>query len=190
MPQVNFTTNNFNFHWRWWDQIQATFLNLFYFKSTDKHSKSPVFRLNWFWYLLCRKEVFVEKKSKLTSEKNDVKDLTAQNGISPSTNRYHRTRFWGNLLILVILCDQNHAKIQLFGKPHKPSWNSTRQAYLQGIFVKVINLKGPQYGLVPTKSSEREFCHTFWAKKVWPFGSQIRTKSWGCTTFGLSVTPT
>ena len=33
VPQVNFPTNNLNFHWRWrwWDQIQAIFLNLFYF---------------------------------------------------------------------------------------------------------------------------------------------------------------
>ena len=34
LPQVNFPTNNLNFHWRWrwWDRIQAIFLNLFYFK--------------------------------------------------------------------------------------------------------------------------------------------------------------
>ena len=32
LPQVNFPANNLNFHWRWWDQIQAIFLNLFYFK--------------------------------------------------------------------------------------------------------------------------------------------------------------
>ena len=33
-PQVNFPTNNLNFHlsWSWWYQIQAIFLNLFYFK--------------------------------------------------------------------------------------------------------------------------------------------------------------
>ena len=33
LPQVNFPTNNLNFHWRWrwWDLIQAIFLNLFYF---------------------------------------------------------------------------------------------------------------------------------------------------------------
>ena len=33
LPQVNFPANNLNFHWRWrwWDQIQAIFLNLFYF---------------------------------------------------------------------------------------------------------------------------------------------------------------
>ena len=33
LPQVNFTANNLNFHWRWrwWDRIQAIFLNLFYF---------------------------------------------------------------------------------------------------------------------------------------------------------------
>ena len=32
-PQVNFPANNLNFHWRWrwWDQIQAIFLNLSYF---------------------------------------------------------------------------------------------------------------------------------------------------------------
>ena len=35
LPQVNFPANNLNFHRRrrWWDQIQAIFLNLFYFKK-------------------------------------------------------------------------------------------------------------------------------------------------------------
>ena len=33
--QVNFPANNLNFRWRqrWWDRIQAIFLNLFYFIS-------------------------------------------------------------------------------------------------------------------------------------------------------------
>ena len=33
LTQVNFPANNLNFHWRWrwWDQIQAIFLNIFYF---------------------------------------------------------------------------------------------------------------------------------------------------------------
>ena len=31
MSQVNFPSNNLNFHWRWWDWIQAIFLNIFYF---------------------------------------------------------------------------------------------------------------------------------------------------------------
>ena len=33
-PYENFPSNNLNFHWRWrwWDQIQAIFLDLFYFK--------------------------------------------------------------------------------------------------------------------------------------------------------------
>ena len=32
-PQANFPVHDLNFHWRWrwWDQIQATFQNLFYF---------------------------------------------------------------------------------------------------------------------------------------------------------------
>ena len=39
-PQANFPTHNLNFHWRWrwWDQIQAIFLNIFYF--TIKSSKN------------------------------------------------------------------------------------------------------------------------------------------------------
>ena len=32
LPQVNFPANNLIFHWRWWDWIQAIFLDLFYFK--------------------------------------------------------------------------------------------------------------------------------------------------------------
>ena len=33
-PQANFSAHNLNFHWRWWNQIQATFLksSLLYFK--------------------------------------------------------------------------------------------------------------------------------------------------------------
>ena len=33
--QGNFPANNLNFHWRWrwWDQIQDIFLNIFYFRS-------------------------------------------------------------------------------------------------------------------------------------------------------------
>ena len=40
LPQVNFPANNLNFHWRWrWlDQIQAIFLNLFYFKWNQANS--------------------------------------------------------------------------------------------------------------------------------------------------------
>ena len=33
-PQVNFPAHNLNFHWRWWDQVQAIFLNLFSFTYT------------------------------------------------------------------------------------------------------------------------------------------------------------
>ena len=33
LPQVNFPTNNLNFHWRWWDWIQAIFLNFFCYKN-------------------------------------------------------------------------------------------------------------------------------------------------------------
>ena len=35
LPQVNFFANNLNFHlsWRWWDPMQAIFLNIFYFNS-------------------------------------------------------------------------------------------------------------------------------------------------------------
>ena len=33
--QVNFPTNNLNFHWRWWDRIKAIVLNLFYFNKVD-----------------------------------------------------------------------------------------------------------------------------------------------------------
>ena len=35
-PQANFPAHNLHIHWiwRWWDQIQAIFLNHFYFKKT------------------------------------------------------------------------------------------------------------------------------------------------------------
>ena len=40
LPQLNFPTNNLNFHWRWrwWDQIQAIFLNLLYFRHFHNES--------------------------------------------------------------------------------------------------------------------------------------------------------
>ena len=34
LSRVNFPANNLNFHWRWWDQIQAIFSNLFYCTSS------------------------------------------------------------------------------------------------------------------------------------------------------------
>ena len=46
-PQVIFPANNLNFHcrWRWWDQIQSTFLNLFYF--TGKRLPLGSYNLTW-----------------------------------------------------------------------------------------------------------------------------------------------
>ena len=37
LPRVNFPGNNLNFYWRcrWWDRIQAIFLNLFYFNPDE-----------------------------------------------------------------------------------------------------------------------------------------------------------
>ena len=39
--QVKFSAHNLNFHWRWrwWDQIQAIFLNLFYFMVVNIKSQ-------------------------------------------------------------------------------------------------------------------------------------------------------
>ena len=39
LPQVNFPSNILNFHWRWWDRIQAVCLNLFYFSQTQVRAK-------------------------------------------------------------------------------------------------------------------------------------------------------
>ena len=42
LPQVNFPVNDLNFYkrWRWWEQIQAIFLNLFYFNGVmEKYSR-------------------------------------------------------------------------------------------------------------------------------------------------------
>ena len=33
IPEVKFPANSLNFRWRWWDEIQAIFLNLFYFNK-------------------------------------------------------------------------------------------------------------------------------------------------------------
>ena len=48
-PQANFPANDLNFHWRWrrwWDQIQAIFLNLFSFIPL-LNSPQPT----WHYYL-------------------------------------------------------------------------------------------------------------------------------------------
>ena len=43
IPQANFPTKNLNFHWRWrwWDQIQAIFLNIFYFQHKRVQNWMP-----------------------------------------------------------------------------------------------------------------------------------------------------
>ena len=42
-PQANFPIHNLNFHWRWWDQIQATFSNLFYFNKVRSQPQNLTF---------------------------------------------------------------------------------------------------------------------------------------------------
>ena len=37
-PQVNFPANNLNFHWRWLDQIQTVFSNLYSYLVSDSFS--------------------------------------------------------------------------------------------------------------------------------------------------------
>ena len=46
--QVNFPTNNLDFHWRWrwWDRIQAIFLNLFYFNRPSVDNRAILFDEN------------------------------------------------------------------------------------------------------------------------------------------------
>ena len=51
--QANFLAHNLNFHWswRWWDQIQATFKNIFYFMarviSKKADQRLPQHRNRW-----------------------------------------------------------------------------------------------------------------------------------------------
>ena len=51
-PPAKFPAHNLNFHWRWrwWDQIQATFYNLFYFTLSDESTMyhCPVFSDHWY----------------------------------------------------------------------------------------------------------------------------------------------
>ena len=55
LPQVNFPANNLSFHWRWrwWDRIQAIFLNLFYFTTltfeSGKWQNFPLLR-SYYWF--------------------------------------------------------------------------------------------------------------------------------------------
>ena len=61
--QVNFPINSLNFHWRWkwWDQIQAILLNLFYF-TIAKPSAFPI-SIELFHNLLCVSLLFPKKNS-------------------------------------------------------------------------------------------------------------------------------
>ena len=54
-PQVNFHTNNLNFYWRWRDQIQAIFLNVFYFKLRQRlHNYSSLIKITSFHIFYCK----------------------------------------------------------------------------------------------------------------------------------------
>ena len=46
-----FPTHNLNFHWRWrwWDRIQAIFLNIFYFTTYLRHSLEILMLQSWHW---------------------------------------------------------------------------------------------------------------------------------------------
>ena len=44
-----FPTNNLNFHWRWLDQIQDIFLNLFYFYTVSTYMVFDLFRYEVLW---------------------------------------------------------------------------------------------------------------------------------------------
>ena len=50
LPQLNFTANNLNFHWRWrwWDRIQAIFLNLFYFSIRSMYLNDSYYSIKSF----------------------------------------------------------------------------------------------------------------------------------------------
>ena len=80
LPKVNFPANDLNFHWRWrwWDQIQTIFLNLFDFEAKRFLEVlfvwiwdfwQYVFGLFWFNLSCCAIRVWIwlkpAKKSKL-----------------------------------------------------------------------------------------------------------------------------
>ena len=91
LTQVNFPANNLNFHWsrRWWDRIQAIFLNLFYFniklyvfsyifsisKSHQLWSRtlytSCEVSSHWHCFVLAKSEWKLEKQSVCKSSKLD-----------------------------------------------------------------------------------------------------------------------
>ena len=83
-PQVNFHTQNLNFHWiwRWWDQIQAIFLNLFYFtihlqvtlqQATWKITKyKRTFLLNWIFLHIFDVSIFFSSFFSMNIGLNDM----------------------------------------------------------------------------------------------------------------------
>ena len=48
-PQANFPAHNLNLHKRWWDQIKATFQNVFYFNTLEQIEKHQM--INFASYL-------------------------------------------------------------------------------------------------------------------------------------------
>ena len=73
LPQVNFPANNFNFHWRWWDRIQAIFLNLFYFMFLLSKCITSSFRIRKYCFFLKHDDFLLPNSYRLNLEISTIK---------------------------------------------------------------------------------------------------------------------
>ena len=107
LPTVNFPANNLNFHWRWrwWDQIQAIFLNLFYFNVLSSSSIWMYWILNieyfFIFFPLC---LLGENKNKYSIF--DIQNLTPPNWWDAKDIRLKLSKAYLNLM-----CGSPHAPI-------------------------------------------------------------------------------
>ena len=88
LPQVNFPANNLNFHWkrRWWDQIQAIFLDLFDFKYNWSRTTTTLQNTyNITYYTICC-TYYIHIKEK---EKNIYDEIRQKTTTNPTAKTYY-----------------------------------------------------------------------------------------------------
>ena len=101
LPQVNFPANNLNFHWRWrwWDQIQAIFLNLFYFLKISKvrrfsYATRQKFYPTVFSQKIWKKDIAVGMYRKRKSEKEWKSEILWNHHTTRSLSSFSRFFSW------------------------------------------------------------------------------------------------
>ena len=84
LPQIYFPAHNLNFRWRWrwWDQIQAIFLNFFYFNVLSSSSIWMYRILNfeyWIFLTFFHYSCLEKTKTNIPNSKFQIPNLTHPN---------------------------------------------------------------------------------------------------------------